>query len=113
MSVEFLSPDNATLKSFTEQKLNSIQEPFLDESSNKNLNQNSSITLGGYPAYKVVYESHYTSFDGKPQLSKDMKMLTVLETEAYVLTFVGVDRDQYNQYIKTAEKIINSFEFTR
>jgi serine/threonine-protein kinase len=113
LSVSFLSPENATLESFTEQNLKSIQKPVLTDEVIKILNQNSSVTLGGLPAHKVVYESTFTDIiDKKPVIEKRIEMWTVLETEAYVLTFVG-DREEYDQYIKTAEKIIDSFEFTR
>ena len=44
-----------------------------------------------------------------------MSIWTVLETEAYLFDFFGTEegREQYDQYIKTAEEIINSFQFTR
>jgi hypothetical protein len=105
--VFFLSPENATLQSFTDQKLKDIQTG----QTIKILSQNSSATLGGYPAHKVVYE--ITSSYPEKQFFKGMDIWTILETEAYVLEFFGVDRNEYDQYIKTAEKIINSFQFTR
>ena len=118
--VQFLSPENATLQSFTEQNLKSIQTPIVEgvDKKIKILNQNSSVTLGGQPAHKVVYEDTITntlSVDtfGQYITYKYMKIWTVLETEAYQFTFSSNDKEQYDQYIKTAEKIINSFEFTR
>ncbi|MDF2738501.1 MAG: serine/threonine protein kinase [Nitrososphaeraceae archaeon] len=122
--VHFLSPENANLKSFTEQNLKAIQTPIVEGSDEKIkiLSQNSSARLGGQPAYQVVYESTSTDLFGNPQTFKNMKIWTVLETEAYEFSF-GISSSslsegsdiyqQYNEYIKTAEKIINSFEFTR
>ena len=103
------------MQSFTEQNLKSIQTPILDGQVIKVLNQNNSVTLGGLPAHKVVHEFTSTDIDGKSQTSKYVEIWTVLETEAYKLTFEtsSYDKEQYDQYIKTAEKIINSFEFTR
>ena len=59
LKVHFLSPENATLQSFTEQQLKSIQAlPSWSKKTTKNIvSQNSSVTLGGYPAHKVVYET--------------------------------------------------------
>lgn len=110
--VLFLPPENATLQSFTEQNLKMIQTPFYQSQGLKILSQNSSVTLGGYPAHKVVYEITSSLNPEKPEVFKQTSIWTVLETEAYVLEF-GDDREQYDQYIKTAEKIINSFGFTR
>lgn len=112
-SVLFLSPENATLQSFTEQKLKDIQTPLFDFQTMKVLSQNSSVTLGGYPAQKVIYEITSSLNPGKPEVFKQMNMWTVLETEAYDLVFAAQDKKQYDQYIKTAENIINSFQFTR
>lgn len=111
--ISFLTPENATLQSFTEQNLKSIQTPIVDGQVIKILNQNNSVTLGGLPAHKVVYESTSTDIYDVSQTSKHLTIWTVLETEAYQLTFGSNDKDQYDQYIKTAEKIIDSFEFTR
>jgi hypothetical protein len=115
--VHFLSPENTTLQSFTEQNLKSIQTPIVEGSDEKIkiLSQNNSAILGGQPAYQVVYESTSTDLFGNSQTSKNMKIWTVLETEAYELSFAtsSEDKEQYDQYIKTAEKIIDSFEFTR
>lgn len=79
----------------------------------KILNQNSSVTLGGLPAHKVIYESTFIDISGQSQTSKYMSIWTVLETEVYRLGFTTSSKEQYDQYIETAEKIINSFEFTR
>lgn len=115
LSVDFLSPENPTLPSFTEQNLKSIQEPDLKDEAIKILNQNSFVTLGGQPAHKVVYESTFIDIFGESQTSKYMSIWNVLETEGYRLYFTtsSNEGEQYDQYINTAEKIINSFEFTR
>jgi hypothetical protein len=104
--VQFLSPENATLESFTNQTLKNYRMM-------KILNQNSSITLGGQPAHKVVYEEAINNAGGESRTLKHMSIWNVLETEGYGLTFSSENKEQYDQYIKTAEKIINSFEFTR
>ena len=104
--VEFLSPENATLESFTNQTLKNYRMM-------KILNQNSSVTLGGQPAHKVVYEETISNAGGESRTLKHMSIWNVLETEGYRLTFSSENKEQYDQYIKTAEKIINSFEFTR
>ena len=115
--VLFLSPENATLQSFTEENLKSIQTPIVDVGGDniKILSQNSSVTLGGLPAHKVVYESTSTGISDESYTSKTMEIWTVLETEAYQLSFQTAEDNyqQYDQYIQTAEKIIDSFEFTR
>ena len=116
--VYFLSPENATLESFTNQTLESIQEPYKYTSQDKKpgikiLNQNNSVTLGGQPAHKVVYEETISNAGGESRTLKHMSIWNVFETEGYRFTFSSEHKDQYDQYIKTAEKIINSFEFTR
>jgi hypothetical protein len=111
--VEFLSPENATLESFTNQSLKHIQGPVGGTQVIKILNQNSSVTLGGQPAHKVVYEETISNAGGESRTLKHMSIWNVLETEGYRLTFSANDKEQYEQYIKTAKKIINSFEFTR
>ena len=122
LEVQFLSPENATLQSFTENEVKSIQTPLakgqMGQLGIKILNQNSSVTLGGLPAHKVIYENTVTdtlSADtfGQSRTYKNMEIWTVLETEAYQLIFLSKDKEQYDQYLNTAEKIINSFEFTR
>ena len=111
--VQFLSPENATLESFTNQTLKYIQGPIGGNQVIKILNQNSSVTLGGQPAHKVVYEETLSNAGGESRTLKHMSIWNVLETEGYRLTFSSEHKDQYDQYIKAAEKIINSFEFTR
>ena len=111
--VQFLSPENATLESFTNQSLKFIQGPVGGNQVIKILNQNSSVTLGGQPAHKVVYEETLSNAGGESRTLKHMSIWNVLETEGYRLTFSSDHKDQYDLYIKTAEKIINSFEFTR
>jgi hypothetical protein len=112
--VQFLAPENATLQSLTEQNLKLIQTLIIKgQMGIKILNQNSSVTLGGQPAYKVIYEDTSTDTFGESPTYKYMKIWTVLETEGYQFTFSSNDKEQYDQYIKAAEKIINSFEFTR
>jgi hypothetical protein len=116
--VSFLTPENASLKTYTKENLEIIND-FVAELEGKItiLDQNSTVTLGGLPAHKVIYEDTYEDtfidISGVSQTSKYLKIWTVLETEAYQLTFSSNDKEQYDQYIKTAEKIINSFEFTR
>ena len=119
--VHFLSPENATLQSFTKQYLKSIQTPIVEGGEGgdkiKILSQNSSVTLGGLPAHQIVYEITLTGMSGESHTSKTMEIWTVLETEAYELSFKTSSEEnkdqQYDQYLKTAEKIIDSFEFTR
>jgi hypothetical protein len=113
--VLFLLPENATLQSFTEQNLKSIQTPDLNDEVIKILNQNSFVTLGGQPAHQVIYENTFIDTFGKSQTSKKMSIWTVLDTEAYQLTFTtsSNDKEQYDTYSKTAEKIKDSFQFTR
>jgi hypothetical protein len=90
-----------------------IQGPVGGNQVVKILNQNSSVTLGGQPAHKVVYEEILSNAGGESMTLKHMLIWNVLETEGSRLTFSSEHKDQYDQYIKTVEKIINSFEFTR
>ena len=66
MSIQFLPSDNIlTLDQYAEQQLQKIKNYKLskDIHFNKLLSFDKSYTLGGKPAYKIVYDNEYSLFD--------------------------------------------------
>ena len=102
-----LSPENATLQKYTRVALDGIKTAYMGEKI-EIISVNQSATLGGQLGYEVIY-----STADETDQRKIMDIWTVLENEAYRLTFVADHPEKYDQYINTAKRIVNSFEFTR
>jgi hypothetical protein len=79
---------------------------------NKLLSFDTSFTLGGKPAYKIVYENWtYSKFNDQVSYPQYIHVGTITEGIEYNLRFYAHNANLFNQYVPIADKIINSFEF--
>ena len=69
-------------------------------------NTNSS-TLGGYPAYKLVY----TDVDGDNINYKDMEIGTIIGDKVYLVTYDAAE-EEYSVYLPAVQKMIDSLKIT-
>jgi eukaryotic-like serine/threonine-protein kinase len=69
-------------------------------------NTNSS-TLGGYPAYKLVY----TDVDEDNINYKDMEIGTIIGDKVYLVTYDAAE-EEYSVYLPTVQKMIDSLKIT-
>ncbi len=69
-------------------------------------------TLANIPAYQVVYSKFYGTFggiEGNTKIFKTMKIWTVKDNKVYMITYTA-DADRYSDFLKTVQKMIDSFE---
>lgn len=78
----------------------------------KLLSFDKSYTLGGKPAYKIVYETWFKSLlDANETYPQHMQVGTIINSIEYLLKFNADSLKEFNKYAPITEKIINSFEF--
>jgi hypothetical protein len=114
MSIYFLPSDNTLiLDQYAEQKLQEIKNfNAKDFHFNKLLSFDKTSTLGGKPAYKIVYQNwFYSSYNDEGSYLQYIQVGTITEGLEYRLQFSVDNAYMYNQYAPLADKIINSFEF--
>lgn len=80
---------------------------------NKLYDTDNSSTLGGYPAYKIVYEKWSESLLGKMSYPKYSEVGTIIDGAVYNLRVIFLSFEDLNKSSDTIQKIINSFEFTQ
>ncbi len=97
ISVEDFS---GTLAEYSDEFKNEIQNNFTQA---KILNE-STTTLANKPALKLVF----TTKNQKNRL-KNLQVWTLKDDRAYVITYTGTI-DDYDKFVETAEKMINSFQ---
>jgi hypothetical protein len=115
MNIQFLPFNNIlTLEQYAEQELQKIKDWKIKDSLhfNKLLSFDTSFTLGGKPAYKIVYENWtYSKFNDQVSYPQYIHVGTITEGIEYNLRFYAQNANLFNQYVPIADKIINSFEF--
>jgi hypothetical protein len=104
-------PPNETSLDYTAHNINKVS-PYSDYQQISTQN----TTLGGKPAYTVVWQaiipvqvSSNTS-DIQNQTLKVMQTFVVNNNNGYVVTYKAIPSD-YNAYLAQAQQIMNSFEF--
>ena len=115
MTIQFLPFNNIlTLDQYAKQELQKIKDFNIKDSLhfNKLLSFDTSYTLGGKPAYNIVYENwSYSKFNDQVGYPQYIQVGTVIDGIEYNLRFYAQNANLYNQYVPIADKIINSFEF--
>ena len=99
---------NATLSDFVKYNLGSV-----NDYPNYQLISNNSTTLGGKPAYTVVWQATVpVQNDSTTQNTtlKVMQTFVVNNAQGYVVTYKAIT-DDYNTYLAQAQRIMNSFKF--
>ena len=117
MSIIFLPFDRTyTLDEYVEERLQEIKN-HKEEGLfhfNKLLSFDKNYTLGGKPAYKIVYQQwSFSSIDRKESYPQYIQVGTITDTIAYKVQFNTRNPEQFQEYLPIAEKIFNSFEFTQ
>ena len=81
----------------------------------KLLNVTETTISGNLPAYKAIYTflktENQKDFTSGGDTNKILRIWTVAHDNAYLIAFVS-DEDKYDSYLPSAEKIIDSIEFT-
>jgi len=111
VSVSTMDAPNMTLSDFTTYNLNSV-----NDFPNYKLISNNSTTLGGKPAYTVVWQAIVPLQMGDTASTKDttlkaMQTYQVNNNIGYVVSYQATLSD-YNTYLKQAQQIMNSFKLT-
>jgi eukaryotic-like serine/threonine-protein kinase len=97
------SPDDLTLRDYTENSLNSFRNM-----PNIRLLQSFPNTLAGLPAHMVVYSENSEGI-----VIEKMQIWTIVDNNtAYVVT-VGAEQTQFWKYLPTVEKMINSIQINK
>jgi hypothetical protein len=99
---------NTTLKNYTDYNIGQIND-FRDYQ----LISNQSTTLGGKPAYTVVWQATIPVQVGttvQNQTLKFMQTYVVNNNTGYVVSYKAILSD-YNTYLAQAQQIMNSFKF--
>ncbi len=107
VATEDLNP-NATLTDFTNFSLGQI-----NDFPNYQLISNQSTTLGGKPAYTIVWQATIPVQVGttvQNQTLKFMQTYVVNNNKGYVVSYKATLSD-YNTYLAQAQQIMNSFKF--
>lgn len=112
VSVSTIDAPNMTLSDFTTYNLNGA-----NDLANYKLISNSSTTLGGTPAYTVVWQATVPVQMGDSASTIKDTNLTSMQTylvknnTGYVVSYRALPSD-YNTYLAQAQKIMNSFKLT-
>jgi hypothetical protein len=107
VATEDLDP-NTTLKNYTDYNIGQI-----NDFRNYQLISNQSTTLGGKPAYTVVWQAAVpVQVDSTVQSTtlKVMQTYVINNNKGYVVTYKAISGD-YNTYLAQAQQIMNSFKF--
>ena len=108
VSMTNLDP-NATLSDFVQYNLGSI-----NDYPNYQLISNNSTTLGGKPAYTMVWQATVpvqlnTSAAGVQNMTlKTTQTFLINNSTGYVVTYKAIPSD-YNTYLEQAQRIMNTF----
>jgi hypothetical protein len=115
MAIIFLPIGSSyTLDEYAEKELQETKTHKVDGSSpfHKLISFDKNYTLGGKPAYKIVYQNLYlSSVDGKEINPQYMVVGTISDTIEYSLRFNANDPKQYNEYLPIAETMLKSFKW--
>ena len=105
-------PPNVTLEQYTEDYINLLGDIFSEFS----IVESSPTTLADYPAYRVVYTGRVERnevFENVQYrdviLNKVMEVWTLKDSKAYLISYYA-DEKKYDNYLETAQKMIDSFE---
>ena len=91
---------------------NDIQERFSSRKDFQLLNLSQTNISGNLPAYKAVYEFLKTpkSATNEGTTNKVLRITTLANGDAYIVKYVS-EKNKYDSYLPTAEKIIHSLKF--
>ena len=105
-------PPNVTLEQYTEDYINLLGDIFSEFS----IVESSPTTLADYPAYRVVYTGRVERNEVLENvqyrdviLNKVMEVWTLKDSKAYLISYYA-DEKKYDNYLETAQKMIDSFE---
>jgi eukaryotic-like serine/threonine-protein kinase len=103
LNIKGPSPDDLTLKDYTENSLNAFRNM-----PNIRLLQSFPNTLAGLPAHMVIYSENSEGI-----VIEKMQIWTIVDNNtAYVVT-VGAEQTQFWRYLPTVEKMINSIQINK
>jgi eukaryotic-like serine/threonine-protein kinase len=97
--VHDLPEDSRELKKFTQSNLNDIKQ-----SSDAKILQQGETKLANQEAYQVIY----TLKEDKTDVQR-LQVWTIKDNKVYIITYAA-DINQYDKYLNTAQKMINSFD---
>jgi eukaryotic-like serine/threonine-protein kinase len=101
LKIQELTSQNVSLQEITK-----VQTSELKKSTpNLKLSESTSTTLGGKPAYKIVF----SATDNNQVERKAMQLWTVIGNKAVLITYKA-QPDKYSNYLPTIEKMIGSFQ---
>jgi serine/threonine-protein kinase len=100
ITIEDLAKNTRTLEDYQEEIIDK-----LGRSPDLTIEKERRVKLANKPAYKIVYSRQDEQID-----LQQMEVFTIRNDRVYVLTYIA-ERAKYSKFLKTAERIINSFEF--
>lgn len=106
--------DNLSVRSFTpDMEYNAYITGYVSELAktvaNYKLVSESDTTLGGEPAYRIIYES--TDEEGENQL-RFMQIFAQHGEKMYVVTYIG-EFSSYSYFLTSVEKMLPTFTFLK
>jgi hypothetical protein len=73
------------------------------------LNSSTARTMGGYPAYSLMYRNEGFNEDRSTYIQTNMELGTLVDNRLYEIRFSS-DAKDFDTYLPVAQKIIQSFE---
>lgn len=100
VSVVSLNMSVGSLSDYTNNRIETLKS-----NANYTLIESGNTTLAGNPAYKAVYTLNYAGIS-----AKIMEIWTIKDDKTYTITFTTTNPENYDRYLNTAQKMIDSFK---
>lgn len=104
LSSEILAGQNFKAKGYAELSVDNIKAQI----PSSNIEVNEATKIDGHNAWHVVWSADF----GNGKMLKFKQVFLVKHKTAYILTF-STTVDDYNNYIKVADKVLNSFKMAK
>ena len=115
ISVYFPFPNENSLSDFLPRIIKEKSDPrFVNVNKTISITHNETSTLGLQPAHKIEYYGKITiNNNNKTQTveTKNLDIWTYVDNIIYEIEYSGSEK-KYDEYVSTANEIINSFKFT-